>query len=285
MDTLNAIYSIIIIAITLQVTKADIYLHNPRGSNNRLDGRNRERENANRMFDSQNNDRGGYNVGNLYYAVGSVLEIEWTNQHSCQSENSNCEIILQYMCSDMVRDGADTRTIPENNAQCANNDCNSDLTYGMNENYNYYQTCKQRSRNKGLFLADQRLRGDRAIYTRQNPNGNRYGYECPEERDYYPYSWAPTKWIDIAILTNDAKRCKYYMTESENIKGRWYCSTPEGFLQTIPIDQIECQKINGSIWSESPSHKYDAPQCRETQFTRDNHLVLYLKYLKNIFRF
>ena len=31
----------------------DIYLHNPRGSNNRLNGQNTNRDNANRLFDSQ----------------------------------------------------------------------------------------------------------------------------------------------------------------------------------------------------------------------------------------
>jgi len=29
------------------------------------------------MFDSQNNNRGGYNVGGLFYYAGSVLPIEW----------------------------------------------------------------------------------------------------------------------------------------------------------------------------------------------------------------
>jgi len=29
------------------------------------------------MFDSQNNNRGGYNVGSLYYYVGSRLQVEW----------------------------------------------------------------------------------------------------------------------------------------------------------------------------------------------------------------
>ena len=32
---------------------------------NRLNEEGRERQNANRMFDSQNNDRGGHNVGSL----------------------------------------------------------------------------------------------------------------------------------------------------------------------------------------------------------------------------
>ena len=67
-----------------------------------------------RLFDSQNNDRGGYNVGSmgsLYYYEGSILSIEWTNQHSCGDQNNHCEQILQYMCGDQVRDGATTRWV------------------------------------------------------------------------------------------------------------------------------------------------------------------------------
>ena len=60
-----------------------------------------------RLFDSQNNNRGGYNVGEerLYYYGGSEIPIEWTNQHSCAGPNNHCEIIIQYMCGDKVRDG------------------------------------------------------------------------------------------------------------------------------------------------------------------------------------
>jgi len=213
MKTRQTTYFAVFFAL-ISYALADIYLHNPRGSNNRLDEKGRERNNANRMFNSQNNQRGGYNVGYTYYQVGSLLQIEWTNQHSCKNPNANCEIILQYMCSDLVRDGSDTRTIPESNQQCANEDCNTDYVYGMHEDYSYYQNCKSRSRNKGLFTADQvmsvfymfsfsinfktqqrmKVLRDRAIHTRQSPNGERYAYECPEERDYYPY-WHPTKWI------------------------------------------------------------------------------------------
>lgn len=252
-------------------------MHNPRGSNNRLDEARRERNNANRMFDSQNNNRGGYNVGKLYYYEGSVLPIEWTNQHSCADPNNHCEMIFQYLCGDNVRNGITTQTIPDNPALCKNYDCNSDDRFGMHEDYDYYTNCKYRNRNKGLFTADQKLKRDSATSTRQNPGGTRRGYECPEERDYYPY-WHPTPWKDIAVLTNDVSRCEMYQSESENVKGRWACKLPEEYLKKmkwrnykIPNNEKDCKSINAT-WKEFPSHGLPAPECRETDWSRDNHL-------------
>ena len=52
-------------ALLLIYVSGDMYLHNPRGCNNRLNEEAATRNNANRLFDSQNNNRGGYNVGDL----------------------------------------------------------------------------------------------------------------------------------------------------------------------------------------------------------------------------
>ncbi|CAB4034813.1 Hypothetical predicted protein, partial [Paramuricea clavata] len=71
----------------------------------------------------------------------------------------------------------------------------------------------------GLFTADQKLKGKTSIYTRQNPNGGRSGYECNEERDYYPY-WHPTDWIDIAVFAYNESMCQYYRKESFNVKNK-----------------------------------------------------------------
>ncbi|EDO28667.1 predicted protein [Nematostella vectensis] len=74
----------------------------------------------------------------------------------------------------------------------------------MHEDFDYYSQCKKRERNKGLFTIDQPLRGNTARFTRQDRQGTRYGYECPEERDYYPY-WHPTQWRVSRNITSLSK--------------------------------------------------------------------------------
>lgn len=281
---MRLIFSVISLALAAQVS-ADVYLQMPRGSNNRLDEANRDRNNGNRLFDSQNNNRGGYNVGQVYYFEGSEVPVEWTNQHSCGGPNNNCELIVQYMCDDRLRDGTTTKTIPTKPIECYNWDCDNDVRYGRHESHAYYMNCANRMRNMGLFTADQKLNGNTAKYTRQNPNGARRGYECPEERDYYPY-WGPTPWIDIAIFTNQPQRCAAYQAESENVKSRWYCDVPYTMKtatnKPIPITQAECELVDYydeaanstvlGVWKESPAFGVDAPKCEHNWPSRDNHL-------------
>ena len=110
----------LVLLITCRVN-ADIYMHNPRGSNDRNCERNVNRNNGNRLFDSQNNAKGGYAcpraVGDatiqnedgiaqvsafrqdkkIYYYEGSYLPIEWTNQHGCGLNSKvNCEIVGRF---------------------------------------------------------------------------------------------------------------------------------------------------------------------------------------------
>ena len=212
------------IFLILNFVCGDIYLHNPRGSNNRCDERNNDRINANRLFDSQNNAAGGYAVPcgdtnldcyNMKFYTESLLDIRFTTQHACGIQNQ-CEIVIQYGCN--MRNGEPsnslgntcTRTMPDNAIENLNNSL-----FGYHESYNSYQLCKLRPRNLNLYTGDQVLRGLSAIYTRQNPNGQRFGFECPEERDYYPY-WNLSEWRDIGIMTSNISRCAYYKNYSLN---------------------------------------------------------------------
>lgn len=39
----------------------------------------------------------------MYYYSGSILPIEWTNQHGCGGNSKvSCEIVLQYACEDTL---------------------------------------------------------------------------------------------------------------------------------------------------------------------------------------
>lgn len=116
-----------VLAVLIGMCSADVYMHNMRGSNNRLHGAGTNVGNNKRLFDSQNNDKGGYNQGYIissfltafhssryfssymYYYAGSHLTLEWTNQHGAGANpNVHSEIIIQYLCDDTapgVRDG------------------------------------------------------------------------------------------------------------------------------------------------------------------------------------
>jgi len=103
-------------------------MHNPRGNNDRNCERNVNRNNGNRLFDSQNNAKGGYAcpravsgsdanfppmglTPEMVYEAGSKLEVEWTAQHGCgykreqevAKENTqqsvHCEMTIQMLCS------------------------------------------------------------------------------------------------------------------------------------------------------------------------------------------
>lgn len=264
---------------------ADVYMQNPRGSNDRLDENNADRNNANRLFNTENNARGGYAWGgaSMNYIVGSLLPIEWTAQHGCGSDQVDCNIIMQYMCTDgsdpatTIRDGLTTNTITDDNnynqktTQTISGTTITGYTYGMHESYQSYQDCKARERNQGLFTADQNLNGISAIYTRQDPNGNRYGFECNEERDYYPY-WAPSPWKDIAIQASNEALCDYFKAESQNVKDKGQCTGATGTKNNLQPNNPTACTAAGGTWNVVPAFGIAAPDCQIAAFSRDNHL-------------
>ena len=280
---------LVTLALCVALVAGDMYLHNPRGSNDRLNEANTNRNNANRLFDSQNNAKGGYCWGPaMTYYEGSLLSVEWTNQHGCGANpKMQCNHVIQYMCSykeedpmTRVRDGATTDTITDDEtgpaATTTDAEGNTVLLYGMHEPYQFYQDCKARDRNMGLFIADREEEGGLnagrrdARFTRQNNNGNRHGYECPEERDHYPY-WHPAPWKDVAILTHDMDYCDFYQANSQNVKARNYCKDPKTGNYAQWNNEAQCN-TNGAEWVEVPSWGIAAPDCVKAPLSRENHL-------------
>lgn len=319
----------LLIVAVIAMVYADVYVHSPRGFNNRLNERSATRNNNNRIFNSQNNNRGGYNVSELTasetqdagdladkspniqyniksedahqyaetYYEGSELIVAWTNQHGCggnptnDPHNTHCNIIIQYTCEATHEDpalnmrlynGLNTGTPGSSNiagvaAQQADNDANR---RGRHENEQYYAECNTRKRNQGLFLADQKLNGDTAIYTRQNAGGNRSGLECEEEREYYPY-WSPSPWRDVAYLSSELGNinidpCAMVTAGSQNNNEVFKCVPPTGTAAANaapfyePITAEACAAANG-VW-KGFTWGLPAPDCAAAQYTRDNHL-------------
>jgi hypothetical protein len=216
--------------------------------------------------------------------------------------NNNCNLVLQYMCGtkDTVRDGygatqtETTQNTPPDTAgsvEYQRKTAAGEYVYGLHEPFEFYQNCRTRFRNKGLYTANKavsnrmdsiipgqiRNDGDGATASRQNQNGNNrrttpsqnggrnHGYECPEERDYYPY-WHATPWKDIAILTSDTFRCPYYARESQNVQERWECT------DKIQNNENTCNAIGNAQWVRVAPHGIPAPECLPAPWNRDNHL-------------
>jgi hypothetical protein len=279
----------LIFSALMAVALGDLYMHNPRGSNDRLNEANTNRNNGNRLFDSQNNAKGGYCIGpQMTYYEGSQLSVEWTNQHGCGSNpKMQCNLVIQYMCGKTtdgpltnIRDGTTTNTIPNNMAGAEALDTTQNppvYLYGMHESYQSYQDCQTRTRNMGLYIADRANQGglttqrSTSIYTRQNNNGQQNGYECPEERDYYPY-WHPSQWKDIAILTTNSAFCKFYKANSQNVMSKGYCQDPANpGPQVAPNNPTDCANANYQ-WTTAPAFGIGAPDCQIVPWSRENHL-------------
>jgi len=169
------------------------------------------------------------------------LILEWTTQHGFGTNDKlNSDVIIQMMCQpdegevdalDRLRDGINIQKqgfkrngrLSETYDGFVKRKSDSvSLDKGLHESFDYYDKCKNRMRNKGLFIANKKFKRQDSTFTRQNNGGKQSGYECPEERDYFPY-WEPTPWIDIAILTSNYSKCAFYKNESFNVQPRGEC--------------------------------------------------------------
>jgi hypothetical protein len=186
-------------------------------------------------------------------------------------------------------------TSATNNAQCetdlsqGTNTFNSDTctchprkmqTYMQHEPEDWYIKCGNRQRNMGLFTADQNVNNNNGAHnTRQEPNSARYGYECTEERDYWPY-WHPTPWIDLAVYTSDISLCSLYQTYSQNVMDKCECVTQNNDISNMTAvwaaqsynQQIFCEN-NNFFWNCTGNKwNWPKPQCYLAPAQTDNRL-------------
>ncbi|KAI3658072.1 hypothetical protein MP638_002356, partial [Amoeboaphelidium occidentale] len=109
-----------------------------------------------------------------------------------------------------------------------------------------------------------------AIHTRQDTNNNndRYGFECPEERDFFPW-FGPTPWRDVWVCTDETFRCPYYQSNSQNVMNKGNCSGP-GDYYGYYNNQQECEQNNG-VWTLTGAFNVPPPECTACPYTRHNH--------------
>ena len=106
--------------VIILAVNADVYLHFPPGSNNRVNENTAKRTNANNAFDSQNNDKGGYNVPDAtsapygtnaslqYYLVSlkhakDIDTVEHNLRRSFRKKNNKIDFQEKYNPIDIVK--------------------------------------------------------------------------------------------------------------------------------------------------------------------------------------
>jgi len=324
----------------LSLCIGDTYLEMPKGSNNRLNEQSANRRNGNRMFDSQNNNRGGYNAADLHRTNGfnaygtdkqmydlsdrtswddgganqryqyetllkeeSIFRITWKAQHGCGNPKNNCNMVYQWTCDTcdqddtacitkgnvdgmrvQIKNGLNTGTSNDaNGLQNVKNTHTTNLNNnrGLHESEEYYTMAKQRARNTGLFIADQKVHGNKQINTRQNPGGTRRGQEVPEERDYYPWTH-PTIWRSHLIFHNNLTECDEKMaSETQNTKAKCHCipgtaaNTAAAWTQAqnavvAKETEAECTAAGGN-W-DCQIFNIPKPKCVQAAWSQVNNL-------------
>ena len=205
----------------LPIINANIYLHSPRGSNNRLNENSAQNTNPNRLFKSENNRRGGYNVADssdepfeteneqfaMSYFMGSELTIEWTSLVGCGEDEdgdriNDCEIVLQSLCQEDddridswgIKNGVRADTIPFEGENSEN------LENGKSESRSAKNDRRKNSMNLDFGLHESWEMFDRC----ENSGNERFGLECETERDNYPDSEI-SQWADIAYFSDSGE--------------------------------------------------------------------------------
>ena len=94
------------------------------------------------------------------YAYYQVFILGFSESHTLDiSHSSSIRYVIVCQCSHgvcvSVLHASFHSTIPQDRTLCRDHNCDTDLQYGMHENYSYYSACRSRKRNMRLFTADQ----------------------------------------------------------------------------------------------------------------------------------
>ncbi|KAL9983515.1 hypothetical protein ACROYT_G005699 [Oculina patagonica] len=240
---MKAIFTLGLLSVLFHLCAADIYFHYPPGSNNRLNGNRVNVRNARRLFDSQNNGKAGYNVGDSgsnntgenipetrqrpleFFMSGcekdaqTELEIMWTNQHGTGPKTDDrveSQVILQYMC----------QAYPSGKVTDVNQDfLLHTIRNGGNRNTQPFRLNEREDRlikkDRGLhepkeyYNAYMRRERNKGLFTAdQNLTGGSTRHTRQNangnrrglevpEERDYYPYWGPTPWKDIAIMVSN----------------------------------------------------------------------------------